>query len=129
MGSQIIKVSRDVDLYMEWSSIVESPTYIGRRADLAAYLAEPVATWEGTCTPSTELVEQRLERADRLGSSGRSPFGCRWDDHGEIYEQRGWLPRANMETFARLLLDAGDESADEQAARVAALIVPFEDAR
>ena len=40
MGGQIIKVSREDDLYMEWSSIVEAPTWFGdplRDAGLPAW--------------------------------------------------------------------------------------------
>jgi hypothetical protein len=105
MGYEIIKVARDVDLYMEWSSIVDAPTFVGTRAETLAYLtrqADP--TLRDEYQPPA-----RLARADRTGTSAFA-MGSDWNDTGHIYEQRGFLPRARFEAFARAAA-ADDESA------------------
>lgn len=123
MGKQIIKVSPDRDLYMEWSSIVEAPTFIGTRAETTAYLLEPKDGLHETTIAHPEAVEQRLARADLTGSSGYPPFGCDWDDHGEIFQQRGYLPRSRFGEFCDRYLAAGDDGEPD----VADLLEPFED--
>lgn len=123
MGSQIIKVSPDRDLYMEWSSIVEAPTFFGTRAETAVYLAEPKQGLHETTIAHEDAVEQRLARADLTGSSAYSPLGCDWDDHGEIYQQQGYLPRARFGEFADRFLAAGEDAEPD----VSDLLEPFED--
>ncbi len=119
MGRQIIKVSREDDLYMEWSSIVEAPTWFGDRSETLAYLRGNDGNHG--LSPS-ETYESRLARADETGSSGYRPWGCTWDDHGEIYMQQGILPRSAFPEFARRWLAAeGDAEPD-----VADLLEPFE---
>lgn len=112
MGYEIIRVSPDEDLYLEWSSIVEAPTFVGTRTQLLVHLHrnyQPV-----------ETPEQRVDRTDETGSSGRDGWGCKWDATGEIYMQRGFLPRARMAEFARrLLADQNAEPTD--------LLEPFDD--
>jgi hypothetical protein len=109
MGKQIIKAAPNRDLYMEWSSDVEAPTFLGTRADIAAYLAEPKRGLRETVIADPDAIEQRLQRADLTGSSGYPPFGCDWDDHGEIYKQQGYLPRAKFGEFADRYLAAGED--------------------
>jgi hypothetical protein len=121
MGSQIIKISRDDDLYMEWSSIVEAPTWFGTRAETLEYLAGNDGNRE---MRPADTHESRLARADETGSSGYRPWGCTWDYYGKIYMQRGVLPRSAFAEFARRWLAAeGDTEPD-----VADLLEPFEDA-
>lgn len=123
MGRQIIKIAPDRDLYMEWSSVVEAPTFFGTRAEMAAYLAEPNAGYHETAIAHPAAVEERLARADLTGSSGCPPFGCGWDDHGEIYQQKGYLPRSRFGEFAdRFLACPGDIEPD-----VTDLLEPFDD--
>lgn len=123
MGSQIIKVTPDRDLYMEWSSVVEAPTFIGTRAELAAYLAEPKVHYRQTTIDHPEAIEERLARADETGSSGYRPFGCTWDDaSGEIYQQRGHLRRDRFAEFCDRILAAQDFDLD-----FSDLLEPFED--
>lgn len=117
MGYEIIKVARDVDLYMEWSSIVEAPTFVGNRAETLAYL---------TRQSDPRLRDEyqppaRLARADKTGTSAFE-MGCGWDDSGHIYQQQGVLPRARFEAFARAAV------ADD-IATMDALLDPFEDDR
>lgn len=96
MGKQIIKIAPDRDLYVEWSSVVEAPTAWGTRAEMAAWLQEPKQGYGQITIAAADAVEDRLARADRTGSSGYPPFGCTWDDWGEIYMQQGKLPRSRF---------------------------------
>lgn len=115
MGYEIIKVGRDVDLYMEWSSIVDAPTFAGTRAETLAYLnrqADP-ALRDQYQPPA------RLNRADQNGTSAFA-MGSGWDHTGHLYKQKGFLPRARFEAFAHAAL-ADDEPA------MLALLDPLDD--
>ena len=96
MPSLIVKAAPDQDLYCEWSTIVDAPTFIGTRSEILDYIhahqdSKPHApAWE------------RLERADEAGTSaryGKLPYAGSWDDAGFVVEQRGWLPRAKLTEF------------------------------
>ncbi len=115
MGYEIIKCAPDVDLYIEWSSIVESPTAVGTRAEMLEHLAER----QGHA--SSNPPEARLHRADERGTSMLDNSGHGWDSYGVIYEQRGFLRRRTFTEFARAVLADADEAA------IAALLEPFED--
>lgn len=113
MGSFIMKAAKDRDLYCEWSSIVESPTFIGDR--------------EAT---RKRFGEARVARADEHGTSALGFFSSgdyppseldgAWEDTGFVVEQRGWLPRARVPEFLEALLGDDQEKAY-------ALLDPFED--
>lgn len=124
MGKQIIKVSPDEDLYLEWSSVVEAPTFIGDRAAMVEHLMYGFQPETRRYDFELGEVEVRLQRTDETGSSGWEPFGCSWDDSGEIYMQQGFLPRAKMRDLALLYLAATGPSVD-----ASGLLEPFEDAR
>lgn len=102
MGHFIIKADRDRDLYMDWSTIVELPTFIGTRAEIIDHLK-----WWNERRPLDNDPEARVRRADETGSSARrdprssydGPLEGAWDDKGFIIEQRGWLPRARLAEF------------------------------
>lgn len=102
---------------MEWSSVVEAPTAVGTRAEMLAHLP-PSAHDCPSCRCNTS--HERLDRADRTGTSGLDGWGTSWAASGLIYEQRGLLPRARFVEFARAALAGG-------AAGMAALLDPFED--
>jgi hypothetical protein len=90
MGRYIIKPEKDRDLYIEWSTIVDSPIWWGTRQEFSD---------EG-------FEEERLDRADRLGSS--SMVGSsRWDDAGEIVNNVGpvtlWVKREDLIPFVESL--------------------------
>lgn len=122
MGKQIIKATPGRDLYIEWSSVVEAPTFIGTRAEVAAYLMRAFRGAEADRLDfEAGQVEKRLARADQDGSSGLPPFDCNWDSNGEIYMQQGWLRRDKMEALAEAYLANPHEPA------VDALLEPFED--
>lgn len=106
MGRYIIKPERDVNFYVEWSTVVDAPTAYGTRKQFLKYLDK-----DGP---------KRMERADRLGTSAIAPFVHHWDDSGMIYEQQGWLKRENLRALCDRLIQ--DENAD-----VSDLLTPFED--
>jgi hypothetical protein len=111
----------DIDFYIEWSSVVEAPTFAGTRAEMLAHLRTQQH-------PADNLPEVRLARCDETGTTARwvEAAGMRdryaeegaWDDGGFIYEQRGTVERRDLFTLARRLL--ADDDAD-----VSDLIRPF----
>jgi hypothetical protein len=115
MGYEIIKCARDVDLYIEWSSIVESPTAVGTRAEMLGHLT---SRQDHT---SSNPPEARLRRADERGTSMLDSTGHDWDSYGAIYEQRGFLRRHTFTDFARAVLAEADEST------LLSMLEPFED--
>lgn len=123
----IMKAAPDENLYVEWSSIVEAPTWLGSRAELAEYLSEHRFDGMGSCTAhSPDELEQRLARVDATGTSiafriGKYIEGS-WEDDGTIYQQQGWLPRSRLSEFLHRFLASPDEEPD-----VADLLDPFED--
>lgn len=109
MGSYIIKAAPDLDVYMEWSTVVEAPTFIGSRTAILTHLHHIASRGrrEG------DSPEDRVRRADDTGTSAlpnpklpscAEPLEGAWDDAGFIVEQRGWLPRARLATFLALYL-------------------------
>lgn len=106
----IIKPVADVDEYVVWSNIVEAPLFVGDRAAVLRHLGP--GGGEGDSTG------ERLERADRDGTSSRIGDGCFGDYM--IFEQRGYIDCPKLGELARLLV-AGrrDEALD--------LCRPFED--
>jgi len=103
MGRHIIKVAPDLDLYVEWSSIVDSPVCWGTRAEMLE---------EGT-----DAV--RLDRADKFGTSSLPGFD-NWETDSLIYEQQGLLPRTKIPEALRRF--ENDEDAD-----ITDLLIPFEE--
>lgn len=105
MGDVVIKPSRDVDLYIVWSTIVESPLTWGNRIDIEHWLYERHdARFPGVPHNEMTIPASRLTRADVNGTSdatGEQFFG--WDDEEFIYEQRGFLPRRHLARMCELL--------------------------
>lgn len=66
MGHLVVKVAKDEDLYMVWSSIVDNAVWIGSREELLDSSMEV-----GT--------EERITRADEKGSSSMRGIGW-WED-------------------------------------------------
>lgn len=107
MGRYIIKPDKDVDFYVEWSTIVDNWVFAGNREDMVD---------EG-------LSEDRLDKADRLGSSYMLSCG-KWEDKELIvcnlpdryYEEcfqgvEGYytIPRENLYRF---IMKTSDENSD-----------------
>jgi hypothetical protein len=116
MPSFIVKVTRDDDLYCEWSTVVGGPTFVGTRAEMGDHLRQVRSVpGIGHVTPFDADVEQRLERADLYGTSANytvelsgsryiRPYGF---DDAEwaacVHEQGaiGTLRRDKLEEFLR----------------------------
>ncbi|MGH3779794.1 MAG: hypothetical protein ACRDRO_03960 [Pseudonocardiaceae bacterium] len=62
MGKIVLKVARDRDLYAEWCNSVESPNYIGTRAEMLTHLAGD--TPDGYAPLTGNTPQARLARAD-----------------------------------------------------------------
>lgn len=101
MGIYVIKAARDRDLYMEWDSRVDAPTFIGTRAEIVAYLES-----SGGRGPS-DAAETWVRRADETGTSRKrdplsrytGPLDGAWDDTGFVVEGQMWLPRERIAEF------------------------------
>lgn len=106
MGNIIIKAAKDLDLYCEWSSVVDAPTFIGTRDEVLRHL-----TGYRSSYGQSDPAEVRVARADKTGTSAKrdprapgytGPLDGEWNDTGFVVEQRGWLPRASMARFLEL---------------------------
>jgi len=123
MGTIILKVAPDQDLYVAWSSIVEAPVGFGTRAEMLADLRRDWHRAHPDCIPRPGTgPEVRLERADATGTSAYrdgdyAPGG--WDDKELIYEQRGILARSKLGLMVELL-------AAERETAVWDLLEPFD---
>lgn len=102
MPRYIMKVSKDpnIDLYVEWSTVVDAPVAWGRAQDLG-------------------LSGERKRRTDQHGTSMYDGYGG-WDSNGMIVHNLGtkggfyWLKRENLEQFIRMLSDGNPEDAEHQ---------------
>lgn len=106
MGRSIIKAHQDLDLYIEWSSIVDAPTFVGSRVEMFAYLVRG----DRHGRPTGEEVEERLARTDKNGSSMMDTRSGYWDDEGEIPatdKGQRWLRRDRLGAYC-ILVAIGD---------------------
>jgi hypothetical protein len=102
MGYYLIKADKDLDLYVEWSSIVEAPTFVGTRQEILDYLIENEQQTSGSEDPA-----RRLARTDLHGSSMIDNRFESWEDPGIMAEQR-WLKRGRIGAYS-LLYVLGDQ--------------------
>lgn len=104
----IIKSAPGEDLYIGWSMISEAPCALWTRAQAEA----------------AGVPTERLDRADRYGSSSipapEGPGENNWDDPDLIAEQRGWLLRDKLVAYTRAYLANDLQTAFD-------LLDPFED--
>lgn len=106
MGRYIVKPHKDLDLYIEWSSIVDSPTFAGSRQQITPYLMNG----DRQGKPTAEEVAERLNRTDDNGSSLLDHTSEYWDDEGLIpatHKGQRWLKRERFGAYC-LLVMAGD---------------------
>ena len=96
MPSFVVKVAPDVDQYVVWSTVTESPHAWGTRDEIAEYLTSEAGQQVHEYQPPP--IEERFARADLNGTSAFHG-GYGWEDAGIIFEQRGWLPRARLAGF------------------------------
>lgn len=136
MGRQIIKVDPDLDLYVGWSSITESPVYFGARAEVLELFADDLVAWadradmiDGGITAAArakyrKVAEDALQRADEYGSSSVQ-LGMTWGAR-IIFMQRGYLDREGLRHLVELLInDPAGEHADPASYDGTGWIQPF----
>lgn len=117
MPRYIIKPHKGIDLYAEWSTVVDNVCRIGSRSDFLNE-GEPA---------------ERMDRADATGTSvlgfdhegdGFTEYG--WDDEKFIVAKvrepygMGWLPRERLLEYVRAYQD-------DDAERAEALLEPLEE--
>jgi hypothetical protein len=109
MPTFVMKVARDRDLYVGWSTVVENLVWAGTRAEALAVLARDIPV--GYEPKPGNSPEDRLQRADETGTSAcwydTDPQDGAWDDPVQIVEQRGLLRRADLARYVDLYT-AGD---------------------
>lgn len=94
----ILKPQRDVDFYVDWSTVVDSVVVSGTRAELLASLCRKCPA-----DPS------RFDRADRFGSSSDGYWvGYLGWDHAVLmvahpFDEQRMLPRENLRAFTDAL--------------------------
>lgn len=102
----IIKPDRELDLYVDWSTIVDAPCMWGTREEMLA----------------AGVTLERLDRAEATGSScaGEIADLYSWSHQMFMYLQEGVLSRTRMaELLDRLSVDRDADVSD--------LLAPFDD--
>lgn len=132
----ILKASPDVDLYCEWSGVVDGPTLIGTRAEFLEELQRHADLnghdYHVSCPAiSRKDAEEMLARADQTGTSVRHRFGPHkpgaWDAPTLTY-QRGTIQRKDLMTLLEALQGHEPWWTDGETPPAAlALITPFEE--
>lgn len=98
MPSYIVKIDRDTDRYVYWSTIVDAPLFYGNRAEMENYLQ----TRANHHSPELAGAD-RFERANETGTSSVDGF-YDWDDTGGfMFEQRGTVQRSDIPELVRLM--------------------------
>jgi hypothetical protein len=124
MPTFVMKVAKDRDQYIGWSTVVENIVWVGNREEAAQILARDIPA--GYDPKPGNSPEDRLRRADESGTSALyptpefGPYDGAWDDDPQIVEQRGLLARGRVPAFVDAYLSDNPESAY-------ALLRPFDD--
>jgi hypothetical protein len=95
MPSFIVKATPHDDIYCEWSTVVDAPTFVGTRAEMRDWLLQPKdVPGVGRVSAYESDVDARLARTDQHGTSaeyrvdgttaipGYRPYG--FLDHGWV---------------------------------------------
>ncbi|MFB7858723.1 hypothetical protein [Rhodococcus qingshengii] len=106
MGTCIIKVSKNRDLYMKWSSVVDNCTFIGTRQELLD---------NGEATP------EDIDLADRTGTSARTLSEGGWESRGMLVMETETrehteglrLKREDFEEYTELMLKNRRKEAED----------------
>jgi hypothetical protein len=125
VGRYIMKASKDDDLYVEWSSVVDDAIFVGTREEMFAHLVrEDAASHPGFAPIQGNRAEDRLLRCDETGTSyehkwpsGNGPEGS-WTDSTVQIGQEGTIPRDKLCEYA-LAMKRNDMEARDK------LITPF----
>lgn len=98
MSREIIQPVKDVNFYVEWSSVVDMPTFWGTWQD---FLEDAVL--EGWI----DRFDARMKRVDETSQSALW-HTYSWDnDHEIIVQQAGTLRRSQLPAFIETLDDEG----------------------
>jgi hypothetical protein len=103
VGQAIVRTSRDRDLYIVWSSIVDAPVAVGDRAEMVTYAEQD---WKLDAAGA----EAAVARADANGSSDCAiRFGWWDDEHLPVMEgspSDGWyrIRRDRLVEYAEAML-------------------------
>lgn len=122
MPTFVMKVAKDRDQYVGWSTVVETMVWVGDREEAARILARDIP--RGYDPKPGNSPEDRLRRADETGTSSfwypEDPQDGAWEDSGQIVEQRGFLPRDRFPAFVDAYTSDNPDSAYD-------LLDPFDD--
>jgi hypothetical protein len=115
MPTMILKGDRDTDLYCQWSTVVDAPTWVGTRDELlASLLTHPDAYSSYLDMTPRQVITARVDRADLTGTSAYREYGFgEWDSNGFIVGhhtgiQGGgfrWLGRGDLTAYLTALRD------------------------
>lgn len=106
MGRFLIKCDPSVDLYIEWSTVVDAPVGVGTRAQFEKDMNTP---HRGAVFMTENAIRLRLNRTDKRGTSllDYGSDGGGWSSKGLLYMQGlkpAFLPRRNFLAYGQMLL-------------------------
>lgn len=119
MGEFVVKAAPDVDLYLIWSTVVDSACYVGTRAEIREHLwDEHRGQHPHELPPLGYSPDDRMVRTDQHGTSALDPPGLYSWSHEAFHvgeaspcDGRWWeLPRTNLVAYAKAII-ADDEVA------------------
>jgi hypothetical protein len=119
MGQMILKVSRERDLYMVWSSVVDNAVWVGTKDELVEGLVQEEAK------RIREQIGREFERADERGTSARAFVRGGFEDTDTLLVREldglppwgGKLHRKDFEAYAEALMVEDNAEAARLVAR------------
>lgn len=116
MGSAVVKASPERNLYCIWSTVVDAPTVIGTRAEMAAWLYDYYSPHDirlrGEEAARTE-IGHRLAHCDKTGCSARFRTEFDWGNEEIIYKGQHTLTRDRLADLLDHYLNEPDHNEDE----------------
>lgn len=114
VGRVMMKESPEIDYYVEWSSITDSPVFAGNRDDALEHLRD---NHRRRYSPDDrDSPENLLNLVDETGTSQRFRFPSAkcavgaWDETGFVYNGRSWITRANVFAMAHRWEEQGEDA-------------------
>lgn len=116
MADIIIKADKDVDLYLLWSSNIDSAVFVGSREQLTEYLLIKAKL------DAEEKIRKDLTYADDAGTSSRIFGTGGWNDKylhvsedapRDRVDGKYYIPRVKMLEYAQHLYLGDDEAAQK----------------
>lgn len=104
MGKFLIKCDPAVDLYIEWSTVVDAPTAVGTREQMYKRYTTSIRR---ELLMTEDEAEDLLHRATAFGTSSQIGGDGSWSDDGLLYMQGpkpAFLPRRNFLAYGQMLL-------------------------